>query len=227
MLDQGFIFHLVNEQGLWSRYKLHTSAEDLTKNRASRKDVIKFALIQQAAQCTLGYLTADKAEQFVSPQYGIAVWAQRLRYLQIYSFRCMQLAVFPLPRWLTFDVQSSGPISSTTLLGAQISRSLGNFSRGSSNDTTAPTPFTSSELLLARTLYWVLVPLFQYFATMVLADTFQYFTHRAFHVNKWLYSETAPIFPMCLQFYKLITSNRTYTLYAPRHLRAVCLRSFL
>lgn len=43
-------------------------------------------------------------------------------------------------------------------------------------------------VVIAKLIYWVLVPLFQYAAAMVLADTMQYFTHRVFHVNRWLYS---------------------------------------
>ena len=49
--------------------------------------------------------------------------------------------------------------------------------------------FSAWELIAARLLYWVVVPLFQHISAMVLADTFQYFTRRAFHVHKWLYSK--------------------------------------
>lgn len=44
--------------------------------------------------------------------------------------------------------------------------------------------FTARELIFAKTIYWVLIPMMQYILAMVLADMFQYFTHRAFHVNK-------------------------------------------
>ncbi|KAL9122966.1 MAG: hypothetical protein Q9187_000473 [Circinaria calcarea] len=81
------------------------------------------------------------------------------------------------------------------------------------------------EWAVAEMIYSIIVPLLQFLCAMVLADTFQYFTHRAFHVNKWLYKhihsmhhdvyvpfaygafynhplETIPIdsigFPMCL-----------------------------
>lgn len=44
------------------------------------------------------------------------------------------------------------------------------------------------DVVIAKLVYWILVPLLQYAAAMVLADTMQYFTHRVFHLNRWLYS---------------------------------------
>ncbi|KAL8735106.1 MAG: hypothetical protein Q9166_000982 [cf. Caloplaca sp. 2 TL-2023] len=181
-----FIFHYIDTRTLLSKYKLHTSAEDLTKNRASRRDVIKFALIQQAAQCTLGYLMADDTEQFASPQFGIAVWARRLRYVEILVSQWMQFAGFQ-SSWLTYDSKPPGTNSPTAFLQEPFGSFLGNSSQDLSSGTFGPAPFNSPELFTARIMYWILVPLFQYISAMVLADTFQYFTHRAFHVNRWLY----------------------------------------
>ncbi|KAL8797645.1 MAG: hypothetical protein Q9182_007148 [Xanthomendoza sp. 2 TL-2023] len=185
-----FIFHYVDTRGLFSKYKLHTSAEDLTKNRASRKDVIKFALIQQAAQCTLGYLMADDSEQFVSPQYAIAAWAQKLRYCELLLLQCIEYAGFQS----AFTSKGSGPMSQTVIWQDDLGRSLSNSTTGPIYLGDSLASFSDFEVTIAKALYWVLIPLFQYLTAMVLADTFQYFTHRAFHVNKWLYSKQIPSF---------------------------------
>ncbi|KAL8829966.1 MAG: hypothetical protein Q9170_005953 [Blastenia crenularia] len=183
LLGVGFVFHYIDTRGLFAKYKLHTSAEDLTRNRASRKDVIKFALIQQAAQCLLGYLMADDTEQLPSPQYAIAVWAQRLRYLETWF---MQITGFHTT-WTVYGLklfeQTAPVVSQQDPLAGFLKNTSGTLL--SATDTTIS--FTPREMLLAKAIYWILFPLGQYLLTMVLVDTFQYFTHRAFHVNNWLY----------------------------------------
>ncbi|KAL8884210.1 MAG: hypothetical protein Q9215_007692 [Flavoplaca cf. flavocitrina] len=215
-----FVFHYIDTRGLFTKYKLHTSAEDLTKNRASRKDVIKFALIQQAAQCTLGYLMADDSEQFVSPEYAVALWAQRLRNIEVMVTRCVPYIGYLWP-WAAYESNGSGYASSSAIREGTLGNLLSNTTQAFDTSQMAPTPFTSQEILFANAMYWVLVPFFQYIAAMVLADTFQYFTHRAFHVNKWLYS----MLPLRLILERSIDDfTRACSLDAPRHLCAIRLR---
>lgn len=182
------MFHYIDTRGLLLKYKLHTPAEDLTKNRATKKDVIKFALFQQACQCTLGYLTAG-ADQSISHEYAIAAWVQTIRYSGILATQLMRYA----------GVETSGVMNECKGYGTSYAAAFTQdtlSSNGSSFSQTieAPNaigtiPFTPSEINAARAVYWILVPLLQYISVMILADTFQYFTHRAFHVNKWLYSK--------------------------------------
>ncbi|KAL9002483.1 MAG: hypothetical protein Q9188_004584 [Gyalolechia gomerana] len=173
------VFHYIDNRGLLSQYKLHTSAEDLTKNRASRKDVIKFALIQQAAQCLLGYLMAD-GEQYVSPQYAIAMWAQRLQSVELRS-----------SQWIHFLASYGSQMSEAVFPVSLPQDPLNALSNDTAHTLLWPTDgtmaFTSRHLSLAKAIYWVLYPFFQYISAMVLADTMQYFAHRAFHANRWLY----------------------------------------
>ena len=49
--------------------------------------------------------------------------------------------------------------------------------------------FAGWELALASAVYWVLVPLLQFGVAIVVVDTWQYFLHRAMHMNKLLYSK--------------------------------------
>ena len=185
----GLTFHYIDTRGFLSKYKLHTPVEDLTKNRATRRDVIKFALIQQAAQCLLGYLTAG-TEPFVPHDYGIALWAQKIHYFGIIAREVLRYAGLDL-KWIVTESQGYG-IGSTTAFAQDIwSSHISNFSQVVAEHTDGSTVnFSLWESMIAKLLYWVVVPLFQYISAMVLADTFQYFTHRAYHENKWLYSKS-------------------------------------
>ncbi|KAL9601434.1 MAG: hypothetical protein Q9219_002500 [cf. Caloplaca sp. 3 TL-2023] len=177
-----FIFHYIDTRGLLAAYKLHTPAEDLSKNRASRKDVIKFALIQQAAQCILGFLMADDTEQLVSPDYAIALWAQRLRFVEIRIVHFLSFAA-----WGNGGSKTLGKSLPLVVRQDTFGGFLNNATQPAVYSADQAAVFSPKELVFAKTMYWVLIPLFQYMAAMILADTFQYFTHRAFHVNKWLY----------------------------------------
>ena len=189
----GLTFHYIDTRGFLSKYKLHTPVEDLTKNRATRRDVIKFALIQQAAQCLLGYLTAVR-EPFVPHNYGVALWAQKIHSFGIVAREAMRYIGLDL-EWVLNESQGYGIGYTTAFAQDTWSCHISNLSRVVGEHTNQPTVnFSAWELMAARLLYWIVVPLFQYISAMVLADTFQYFTHRAFHVNKWLYSKWTRIY---------------------------------
>ncbi|KAL8702389.1 MAG: hypothetical protein Q9201_004434 [Fulgogasparrea decipioides] len=128
---------------------------------------------------------ADDTELFLSPEYAVAVWAQRLRYSGLLISRRMVFAGLGLPSFAggTKGFERAAPAA----LLQRVSSLAGNATEGPSLSEIYVVPYTAMELLLAKSVYWIIGPLFQYIAAMVLADTFQYFTHRAFHVNKWLY----------------------------------------
>lgn len=163
----GLTFHYIDTNGLLSKYKLHTPAEDLTKNRASKWDVIKFALIQQAAQCALGYYMADDQESTVPHEQAIASWAHLLTKMSMSHAP----SVTSLPQNNSAVWFPANPVE-LEISGTKTDQLIG------------------WDVVIAKLIYWVLVPSFQYTAAMVLADTMQYFTHRFFHVNKWLYSNS-------------------------------------
>ncbi|KAI8343331.1 fatty acid hydroxylase superfamily-domain-containing protein [Chlamydoabsidia padenii] len=48
-------------------------------------------------------------------------------------------------------------------------------------------PSRQLALTLANALHWMILPGFQFLAAMVIMDTHQYFLHRLFHLNKFLY----------------------------------------
>ena len=189
----GLSFHYVETKGLLSVYKLHTPAEFLKKNRATRREVVKFALIQQAGQIILGYLMADNTEVFYSDSYSIAVWAQRIRQIQFSMLHLIHYFGFT-SGWAAQTSAGSEALFVNQALQKSAGVCLQNSSQAAyAGCTAAAASFTRWEWATAEILYWVVVPTLQYVAAMALADSFQYFTHRAFHVNKWLYSKLRSI----------------------------------
>ena len=186
----GLVFHYIDTHRLLAKYKLHTPAEDLRKNRATRQDVIKFALLQQAAQCALGYWMADDQELHIPDDYMVASWAKRIRFFQSLSYQWLNTVSMQL---FSIEIYPKGYDSLTT--AAFSPRTFAPPAPNVSHilDTRigqVSAPLSALEMVTAKTAYWVLVPVLQYIAAMFLADSMQYFTHRAFHVNKWLYSRS-------------------------------------
>jgi sphinganine C4-monooxygenase len=52
-----------------------------------------------------------------------------------------------------------------------------------------PVPaFAAWEMFAASAIYWYIVPIIQFAVAIIFVDTWQYFLHRAMHMNKWLYT---------------------------------------
>ena len=137
----GLTFHVFDTYGWFSQYKTHTPAEFLKRNHATLSKVLKYAIIQQIAQCIFGWVLSGGPELVHSHEYNIVKWVQTVR-----SVRS--------------KVISSDGYGHTALW----------------------------ELALAETLYWFLIPTVRLSVALFLSDTWQYFTHRLLHQNKWLYS---------------------------------------
>lgn len=155
-------FHFCDEYGFLSKYKLHTPAEFLKRNRVSVRDVVKDVMIQHVMQTVLGGLTAlyEPDELTGCDDQSIAAWALHIR-----SFMTM---ISPL-------VAITGLDPSGTADFLQAPR-FGTFSVA-----------TSLDVALAKTLYWLLIPMFQFALAGFFVDTWQYMIHRQMHSHGWLY----------------------------------------
>jgi sphinganine C4-monooxygenase len=49
--------------------------------------------------------------------------------------------------------------------------------------------FAGWELAVASFMYWYFVPALQFLLAISIVDTWQYFLHRAMHLNRWLYGK--------------------------------------
>ncbi|KAL8921721.1 MAG: hypothetical protein Q9172_003870 [Xanthocarpia lactea] len=123
-------------------------------------DVIKFALIQQAAQCTLGYLMADETEQFIPSDYATALWAQRIRYAELIVVRWVQWTSYFWPSTAS-EFKSTKSTSPSALWQKSLGDLLETSTQAVFSANPGPAAFTSQEMMLAKIIYWLLIPLFQ------------------------------------------------------------------
>jgi len=182
----GLTFHLFDVKEWFQTYKVHTPAEFLSKNRASRGSVIRYALLQQAAQCTIGYMTAQPTGLVHSHEYNTAVWVRKIRL-------CGQIVPTAL-RILGINNVLLGErlLKFSPSLGLIISLGVAHLCEDgiTIEHCQSRPPYSQLEWFLAKFMYWVIIPGLQYGTALFLADTWQYFTHRLLHMNKFLYSES-------------------------------------
>lgn len=181
------VFHVIDEWDLFPQYRLHTPAEVLKRNHVSRWDVFRDVVIQQIIQTAVGLSASyfDDEATFGKEDYDIALWAQRLRIaqraipaiLKMVGIDSVALAKsFGDGHPLLAGAVSGGiypELTQTILLHGQ--------------PTITPT-FAEWEILAAKGIYHIVVPAIQFFLAICIVDTWQYFLHRAMHMNKFLYT---------------------------------------
>lgn len=181
------IFHVIDIMDIWPQYRLHTPAEIESRNRATRYEVARDVIIQQIIQTIVGGLLGltEPLDMLGKEEYDIAQWATRLR-----------IAQRALPQLLAFvglnaaaiskNVASAHPMIAGILAGGKYP----SLAMTLDSMTGSPIPaFAAWELFVAKSLYWYVVPSLQFMLAITVMDTWQYFLHRAMHMNKWLYSK--------------------------------------
>jgi len=181
------LFHLIDELDLFPQYRLHTPAEVLKRNHVSRWDVFRDVVLQQIIQTVFGIGLAmiDPEPTFGKEEYDVAVWAQRIR-----------IAQRAIPSVLaTVGLDAAGLAKN---IGGDHAMLAGALSGGiypqltqtilSSGEATAAPAFAQWELLAAKAIYHAGMPAFQFLLAILVVDTWQYFLHRAMHMNKYLYT---------------------------------------
>lgn len=181
-------FHVIDVYDLFPQYRLHTPAEVLTRNRASRWDVVRDVVLQQVVQTLAGLILAyfDEQEYIGREEYDVAVWARRIRFVQR-----------GLPYLLAlFGLDASGVAANFSRNGHKMLAGAvaGGYYPGATQsivssggiETVVPA-FTNWEMSLAAFIYWYFIPALQFTWGICVVDTWQYFLHRAMHLNRWLY----------------------------------------
>ena len=182
----GGLWYWIEHKNYFPRYRIHTSAEVLKRNRVPMGTILRNVATQQIITTVLGVYLTGEPDEYGSEEYDQARWLLRFR-----SFRAA------IPRLLALL-----GIDAVTLAGSLENASPGvaAFLAGGLGDSTISSQRTGSvefvttewELLIAWLLYWYLVPAFQFAAAIFLADSWQYFVHRTLHLNSWLYSLFSP-----------------------------------
>lgn len=181
------IYHCIDELDLFPQYRLHTPEELTKRNRVSRWDVFRDVVIQQIIQTAvgLGFTMFDGPLQYGKEEYDITWYAQKIRLVQ----RALPVVLATLG----VDANSlAGKLGSehASLAGAlaggvypELVQTV--FTSGVAHTTPA---FASWEVTVAKAIYHFIVPALQFGLAILIVDTWQYFLHRAMHMNKWLYT---------------------------------------
>ncbi|PVH93170.1 hypothetical protein DM02DRAFT_542086 [Periconia macrospinosa] len=180
------IYHFIDVYGLCEKYRLHTPAEVLKRNHVTRYEVFRDVLLQQIIQVIASMLLslADDAATSGKADYDVAWYAQKIRLGQrAIPFVMTILGLDPVA--LASNVSTSRPMLASALVGGQYPGLMQSI-KVAGQDTIAPA-FASWELTLASSLYWYIIPALQFAAAIFIMDTWEYFWHRAMHLNKWLY----------------------------------------
>lgn len=177
------IFHFIDEWDLFPQYRLHTPAEVLKRNHVSRWDVFRDVIIQQVIQTAVGLaITIIEPEAVIGKDdYNVAVWAQRIRLAQ-HALPTLFALVGLDANTMAQNKAATHPILSAVLGGGNY-----NIYQHTPSGDLVPA-FASWELVAAKAIYWAIIPAMQFTFAVLVVDTWQYFWHRAMHMNKWLYT---------------------------------------
>ncbi|KIW88238.1 uncharacterized protein Z519_11349 [Cladophialophora bantiana CBS 173.52] len=166
-------FHVLDTYDLCSQYRLHTPAEVLKRNHVTRFEVLRDVIIQQIVQTAFGLIIAsfDPVETIGKEEYDVALWARRLRLAERY-----------IPTFLGFigcDAVS---------LGRKLQHNYPQLAGALTGGFYSTASFVPWEMTVAQSIYWIGIPLVQFTIATLIVDTWQYFLHRAMHMNKFLYT---------------------------------------
>ncbi|KAL9611068.1 MAG: hypothetical protein Q9167_004280 [Letrouitia subvulpina] len=180
------LFHWIDINDYFPQYRLHTPAEVASRNKVSRWEVVRDVLIQQVVQTVVGTLLGmtEPDDVFGREEYDVAVWARRLRLAQraipgllaLLGVNAGSVAKILAPRY---------PVLAGVILGGKYPLSM---SVAGDGREVLPPSFMAWEKLLAGIIYRYIIPTLQFAIGIVVVDTWQYFLHRAMHMNKWLYT---------------------------------------
>jgi sphinganine C4-monooxygenase len=178
-------FHVIDTFDLLPAYRLHTPEEITSRNHATRIEVARDVIIQQIIQIGSGSLLnlLDPVAMVGKEDYDVAVWARRVRVAQ----RAVPylLGLFGInAASISQSVSADHPLIAGALAGGYYP--LLTTAMADGTGAVVPT-FATWELMVAKALYWVIVPVLQYLVAIVFLDTWQYFLHRLMHVNRWMY----------------------------------------
>ncbi|KAH8202896.1 hypothetical protein TruAng_002949 [Truncatella angustata] len=181
------IFHVIDTYDIWPQYRLHTPQEIAARNRATRYEVFRDVIVQQIIQtiagAALGWM--DPPQMTGMENHDVAVWATRIRLAQ----RALP-AMLGLIGLNAAGLAKTMSVSHPLLAGALSGGHYPFLTTGLAGpDGTAVPTFAAWELAVAKTIYWLVLPAIQFFLAVCFVDTWQYFLHRAMHMNKWLYTK--------------------------------------
>ncbi|OOQ86443.1 putative sphinganine hydroxylase Sur2 [Penicillium brasilianum] len=182
------VYHFIDVNGYFEQYRLHTPAEVLKRNKVTRWEVVRDVILQQVIQTIAGYGMSyfDATETVGREEYDVAVWATRLRLLQRAIPPALGLVGVDAAGLAKSMSQSGHKMLAGALAGGSYPGVVQSLILESGAEVVAPA-FARWELAVASFIYWYFVPALQFLLAVSIVDTWQYFLHRAMHLNRWLY----------------------------------------
>lgn len=184
------IYHFIDVNDYFPQYRLHTPTELLKRNKVTRWEVVRDVVLQQVVQTIagIGLSYFDGEEMIGKEDYDVASWARRIRVAQKILPRLLALFGFD-----SLGIAKNVSQSGYTMLGAALAGGYYPMLTQSvilENGAKATAPaFAGWELATANFIYWYFIPAVQFAWAIGVLDTWQYFLHRAMHLNRWLYGE--------------------------------------
>lgn len=177
-------FHVIDVYDVWPQYRLHTPAEIAQRNRATRYEVFRDVIFQQVIQAGMSFAldVLDPPQMMGKNDYDVAVWATRIRLAQ----RALP-TILSVLGFNAAAISKNMSVSHPLLAGALAGGHYPFLTDLAGPDGSAVPAFAPWELVVAKTIYHVIIPAIQFTIAVVFLDTWQYFLHRAMHINKWLY----------------------------------------
>lgn len=195
------VFHVIDIYDLFPQYRLHTPAEISQRNLASRWEVARDVILEQILQVgmSLTLSLTEPVQQTGMEDHDVAVWATRIRLAQRALPGILSLLGLNAVS-IAKNMAGSHPLIAGALSGGHYPF----LTTGLDGVTgTAVPAFATWELMVAKAIYWLIIPYIQMMVAIIFLDTWQYVWHRAMHVNKWMYSKLSAERTIC----KTITHN--------------------
>ncbi|KAJ5490749.1 Sphingolipid C4-hydroxylase sur2 [Penicillium diatomitis] len=182
------VYHFIDVNGYFEQYRLHTPAEVLKRNKVTRWEVVRDVVLQQIIQTIAGYAMSyfDAVEVVGREDYDVAVWATRLRLLQTVIPSTLGFVGVDALGLSESLYHSGHSVLAGVLAGGSYRNLVQSMVLDNGVEVVAPA-FASWELSVASIIYWYLIPGLQFALAVSILDTWQYFLHRAMHLNRWLY----------------------------------------
>ncbi|KAB5570752.1 fatty acid hydroxylase superfamily-domain-containing protein [Coniochaeta sp. 2T2.1] len=179
-------FHFVDIYDLFPQYRLHTPVEITQRNLVSRWECARDVIVEQFLQLGMSTLLSltEPGQMTGMEDYDVAVWATRIRVAQ----RSLP-TLLGLLGLNALDISKNMAGSYPLIAGALAGGYYPFLTTPLDGDTATHVPaFATWEMVVAKLIYWGLIPAAKLMFGIFFLDTWQYVWHRAMHVNKWMYT---------------------------------------
>ncbi|KAL8917557.1 MAG: hypothetical protein Q9172_005797 [Xanthocarpia lactea] len=184
----------IDSLDIWEQYRLHPTEDMLKRNRISKFECVRGVAVYHAVAFAATFLLTwgDPMETFSGDEaFACARWASYLRALQASIPQIFSIVGIDSVG-LADRLSGSSLAISGLLRGGIYPNATQLIALPGGGKTSAP-GFLPWENAVASTMYYIVVPIFQFLAAFFIADTWFYFMHRFFHMNKWLYKNVHSI----------------------------------